>query len=1505
MTRFLAKKLVFLPLIAAIAVIIGVLGLSVKANNDIMVFGKLWEQGLDFWGNSVSVEPGQEFKITLFSGNYSQNQPVTNVKIIDSLPVNAAFVAGSSFQILNNDGVWEPLTDDGTTPFDDIGLAVTADGTLDAQEFANYKYTIKVDDFLPSNTTQLSWSGPTLYFTDASGNQTKNNSETVSITVVNLPAISSFTLSPAQSSYKLGDIITFTAIGSAGKTSSAQIASTTANLIDNAGTYAGSYTVQAGDNLSAVPRAYLANDNGKGAYLDYQQNIVLDGVLPLAPSGLAAILNLDTTVTLAWIAPSILTDIDHFNIYSNNGSGNVDFSAPIATVPATATQYTTPVLTPDVLYKFAIRALDASGNTDGNTVVVSKSTDVTPPEPPASLVQPTSLNSQILKFQTTIPIQFIWASSPAADLVKYRLEIDDSSDFSSIITSQETVGTTTAYTLETSTIILPEGIYFWRVSAIDDVDLVSAPTITPDNSFEIDNTPAAITVTQPASGMQVGASFTMSGAAADSGTHLGGTTGLQNVELSLTNLATGEFWDGSAWVAEPTFLNAASTDSFAAWSYQFSGAVQNNNTYIAHARATDKAGHQTSGALISLTGDTAGPSINPITITNATLSTAAIFKNGQSIVLTAMITDNLGQGGMSVNNIQADLSAITGNASDNAVAPASYDTATGLATWTAVAANASGDGAKNVSVTALDLAANSGAGNNSIVADNSLPAIASDTLTSPSTTGLAWAGNSTQNITWDNTDITDANLSANPITLEYTADSANWTQIATNEPNDGIYAWTVPALNSPTVKIKITAKDNAGNAASDVSDNNFTIDSQAPTFANTVLTNSTLGITTLVKNGDAVVLTSDIFDNLLQAEITQASITADFTNITNNPADNAVSPASYNPTTGAAVWNFKTAASTGNGNLSLSITAADLAGNSATFTNTAIITADNTLPEITSATLTSPSGANIYWSGGSIQTITWNNSEITDAHLAVNPITLDYTTDGSNWTQIAANEANDGTYDWTVPAINSQTVKIRLTAIDQVNLTSSDVSDNNFTIDSTPPTVPATALTSPNGNEAWKQGTTRTIAWDSAAITDNFGLATNPISLSYSYTFICGASASGSEGTPSGGGSGGGSDGTPAPSVCGTELPIGSNEANDGSYTWTTPLIDSTDVRVRITATDAAGNTASDQSDNSFSIGLPPVVVQARAMNDTTIEIEWNKALSSAGAFGNYTAAGLTTTATAVSGTNNKIALLTVASLNNTGFTASDLAVAADTITDTFNFKNEAQSNLAIIDKQAPQMSLANSYPNPNQLIVDFMPGMRVSVSEAPGSAAVFKLDSVSQTIGYNAADKMITFTPTASLAFGKHTLSLDMVDVANNAIANQTWNFYIDSFLLNIAAAPVRFSFSGNLSDTTDASEQQRVSISTYGAGYTIYALLSDPIDDGYGSTISNVSLKEASSGSWIDLNGANLVQISRVNKLTIPSASPVVTDFLFDSRAVIPSIMQTAGNYQGTLEIIVVPEY
>ncbi len=103
---------------------------------------------------------------------------------------------------------------------------------------------------------------------------------------------------------------------------------------------------------------------------------------------------------------------------------------------------------------------------------------------------------------------------------------------------------------------------------------------------------------------------------------------------------------------------------------------------------------------------------------------------------------------------------------------------------------------------------------------------------------------------------------------------------------------------------------------------------------------------------------------------------------------------------------------------------------------------------------------------------------------------------------------------------------------------------------------PSITLAAPNGGENWKAGTTQAITWTAS---DN--VAVTSVDLAYS-------------------------------TDAGATYPntIASGLANTGSFNWSVPLANSTTVRVRATARDAANNSAADASNANFTLSRWTVI---------------------------------------------------------------------------------------------------------------------------------------------------------------------------------------------------------------------------------------------------------------------------------------------------------------------------
>jgi len=114
------------------------------------------------------------------------------------------------------------------------------------------------------------------------------------------------------------------------------------------------------------------------------------------------------------------------------------------------------------------------------------------------------------------------------------------------------------------------------------------------------------------------------------------------------------------------------------------------------------------------------------------------------------------------------------------------------------------------------------------------------------------------------------------------------------------------------------------------------------------------------------------------------------------------------------------------------------------------LTPDSFAPTVT---VSSPNGGESY-EGGTMQTITWSASD----NLGVNYVDIVLSTDGGATypDTVATGEANDGSYDWNVPPVDSDNCYIKVIAYDDAQNPGSDESDSAFSIE-TP--VPATSRT--------------------------------------------------------------------------------------------------------------------------------------------------------------------------------------------------------------------------------------------------------------------------------------------------------------------------------------------------------------------------------------------------------------------------------------------------------------
>ncbi|MFC1509666.1 choice-of-anchor D domain-containing protein, partial [Candidatus Omnitrophota bacterium] len=188
-------------------------------------------------------------------------------------------------------------------------------------------------------------------------------------------------------------------------------------------------------------------------------------------------------------------------------------------------------------------------------------------------------------------------------------------------------------------------------------------------------------------------------------------------------------------------------------------------------------------------------------------------------------------------------------------------------------------------------------------------------------------------------------------------------------------------------------------------------------------------------------------------------------------------------------------------------------------------------------TLTSPNGAES-WTASTTQNITWTCTK------EEGNVRLEYSTDGgSNWTKIVEQTTTSvGSYLWTVPDIQSDNCKVRITDSSDSNIT--DQSNGVFSI--TQDKQENITIINPNGGESWTTNNVHQITWTSSKEEGN-------VRLEYSTD--------------------GGSNWTKIVEQTTTSV---------GSYSWTVPNVSSTNCRIRIT--DSSDASITDQSDAVFTI---------------------------------------------------------------------------------------------------------------------------------------------------------------------------------------------------------------------------------------------------------------------------------------------------------------------------------
>lgn len=907
------------------------------------------------------------------------------------------------------------------------------------------------------------------------------------------------------------------------------------------------YTFPNIDTTTAVVRFAVTDIAGNTT--NYDTGVfAIDSTPPALP---AVTLNSSTPTNLTAVTLTVADCTDRPFIFVNESTQplRTDPSWQACSTAAGAITYS--IAATEIVHALKVWAKDAVGNITATPVTVNVIYDVSNPTLSISnMSSPLSgTSSQAVTFTMTD------LSGIASSILEYST---DGTTYTTIASNQTSPYSWTLPALNTSTARV-------RLSATDNAGNSASVQTT---NFTIDSINPAAAITTPPSQLKGGQSYTISFSSSDA-------NGVNNHAIY--------------YAADGSTFSQIATPAVGATS--LSWIVPYDDTSAAKLRivATDNAGRSTTTDTAAFIIDSTAPSV---TLT----SPPSILKGGSTYNIAFTHSDT--------NTIASRTLEYAADGSTFSTVIASSPTSTHA--WTVPTVDTL---TSKIRYTVVDAAGNS-------TTMTSTAFIIDSTAPTMSITNLASnvAGASSQSVTFS---VTDSNGIASK-SLDYSTDGATWTNISASPTSP--QSWTVPSVNSTTMRVRISAVDSAGNTNS-ATTSLFTIDSTPPGVAITTppsdlkggstysisfsssdaigVASHTLyyaadGITFSAITSPAVGATSYSWtvpsDNVATAKLriiatdlsgnTNTATTSAFivdsiapvANLTNPPSilkggsshnivfshsdtnviasrtlEYAADGSTFSTViatspTSAYAWTVPSSNTTAS---KIRYTVVDTAGNSTTTTSTAFII-DSTVPALSINNMAA------YVAGGSSQSVTFT---ATDANGLASK-SLDYSTDGATWTNISASPTSP--QSWTIPSINSSTARVRISATDNAGNTNT-ATTALFTIDSI---LPAASITTPAS--ALRGGQTYSMSFSSS---DANGVASH--SLYYA------------------------ANGT-------TFSLITSPAVGATSYSWTVPASNTTTAKIRIVATDVAGNVRTTDS-TAFTVDSTPPSAPAITLSSASL----------------------------------------------------------------------------------------------------------------------------------------------------------------------------------------------------------------------------------------------------------------------------------------------------------------
>ncbi|MBI4469946.1 MAG: PKD domain-containing protein [Acidobacteria bacterium] len=371
------------------------------------------------------------------------------------------------------------------------------------------------------------------------------------------------------------------------------------------------------------------------------------------------------------------------------------------------------------------------------------------------------------------------------------------------------------------------------------------------------------------------------------------------------------------------------------------------------------------------------------------------------------------------------------------------------------------------------------------------------------------------------------------------------------------FNWNIPgSISTTTAQVRVTARDFVGLTGSSQT-GNFSIRDTMPPTVNIVAPSN--GQT--VSAGTNFTIQWSSIDNV-------GVVSQDVLLSTNGGSSFPTVIASSLPGNQQA-FTWPVPANLSLSNARIRVTARDAANNSGSGQTGNFSIRDNVPPTIS---LVTPVGGEILQPGISFL-IQWNSFD----NVGVTAHDLQLSTNGGNTFSNIGSTGPQQNFSWNVPGVNSTQARIRVTARDAAN-NSTSATSSNFTIrDNTPPSV---TITAPNGSEQLDPSENFTIRWTS---TDNVGVVSQDLLFSSN---------------------GGGSFST-----------IQSNLGGSISqFNWNVPSVTTSQARIRVVARDAVGLVGQADSNLFTIIGdsqSPTVNIQTPVNGESVpagsqYQIQWN-----------------------------------------------------------------------------------------------------------------------------------------------------------------------------------------------------------------------------------------------------------------------------------------------------------